>query len=229
MADFGRGLTMKNLKLSKKIELVDRGLGAEIFSAIVNGIGSLLALTALILVIVFAANKTGAGIVLCAVFYGVALFLTYLFSCLYHSLAYNDGKRVFRLLTITAVDYLFTASIMIFAFRFLRDKLPLFLGISIGVTVLSTLFNALDFEKFKYVRILGFLVQTILACAVAYLSLAFLPHIAFIFLLIAFLLYLTSFAFHIAGYQLSYLNSIGHILSATASAFLFFVILLYVI
>ena len=220
---------MKNLKLSKKIELVDRGLGAEIFSAIVNGIGALLALTALILVIVFAANKTGAGIVVCSVFYGVALFITYLFSCLYHSLAYNDGKRVFRLLTITAVDYLFTACIMIFAFRLLRDKLFLFLGISLGITMLSTLFNAIDFEKFKYVRIVGFLVQTVLACIVAYLSLAFLPHIAFIFLLVAFLLFMAGFAFHIAGYQLSYLNSIGHIAIATANAFLFFVIILYVI
>jgi hemolysin III len=214
----------------KSIELVDRGLGAEIFSAIVNGIGGMLALTALILVIVFSSKYGGAKLILTSIFYGVVVFVTYLFSCLYHSLAYNNAKRVFRALTISAVHFLFTACISMFAFNLLEGrKVLLAVGCSLFISLLSLVFNILGFEKFKYVRIVGFVVQTVIALFVTYFSLAFLPHIAFIFMLVSILLFLASFAFHIFGYQLSYLNSVGHIMALAGNAFLFFVILLYVI
>jgi len=220
---------IKNLKLNKKIELVDRGLGAEIFSGIVNGIGALLALTAMILVIVFSASSRGKGIIICSVFYGVTLFLAYLFSCLYHSLAYNDGKRIFRFLTITIVDFLFTSCIMIICYKLFRDKLVLLTGISMGISLISTLFNILNFEKYRYVRIVGFLFQTIIALFVIYKSLVVLPFIAFALVLVAVITFIAGFIFHIFGYQLSYLNSIGHIFVLTGNAFLFFTILLYII
>jgi hemolysin III len=220
---------IKKLELKKKIELVDRGLGAEIFSGIVNGIGALMALVALILVIVFAASKGGKGLVLCSIFYGVALFLTHLFSCLYHSLAYNDGKRVFRLLTITVVQYLFMASIMMFVYSLLRDRFVIVTSVSLAIVLLSTLFNVLDFEKFRFVRITGFALLTIMALVIAFLSLAKLPGIAFGLLIVSIISFITSFAFHIFGYQLSYLNSIGHILAVVGNSFLFFTILLYLI
>ena len=220
---------IKSLNLNKKIELIDRGLGAEIFSGIVNGLGSIFALVALILAIVYAANKGGKGIVLCAVFYGVAFFLTQLFSCLYHSLAYNDGKRVFRFLTISIVNFLFSACIIIFSYRLINDKFWIIAAITLFISMISFFFNLINFEKFRYVRIIGFLIQTFLALYVAYISLALLPSIGFGLMIAATIAYFASFAFHIFGYQLSYLNSVGHIIAVLANAFLFFIILLYVI
>ncbi len=220
---------IKNLKLNKKIELVDRGLGAEIFSGIVNGIGALLALTALILVIVFSSATGGKGIIICSIFYGVSLFLSYLSSCLYHSLAYNDGKRIFRFLTITIVDFLFTSGIMIICYRLFRDNLMLFAGLSMAISAISTIFNILNFEKYRYVRIVGFLFQTILALYIIYKSLIVLPFVAFALLLVAVIAFIVGFIFHIFGYQLSYLNSVGHMFVLTGNTFLFFVILLYII
>ena len=221
---------MKKLGIDKKIELVDRGLGAEIFSGIVNGIGALLALTGLILCIVFAAKQPGAKLLLCAIFYGLAIFLTYLSSCLYHSLAYNNGKRVFRALTISGVDILFTACIAIFALTLLSGKKELLLVLgSFGITGLSIIANIINFEKFKYVRIVGFLLQTMLGFATLYFALPLLPNMAFILMLVSVLSFIAGFIFHIFGYQLSYLNSVGHIITLNGNAFLFFTILLYVI
>ena len=217
------------LELKRKVDLVDRGLGAEIFSGIVNGVGSIFALVALILVIVYAVNKGGKALVLCAVFYGVVLFLANLFSCLYHSLAYNDGKRVFRVLTITLVHFLFTSSIAILTYRLLRGNFLLITGISFGISMLSLMFNFINFEKFRYVRIFGFLLQTLVALYVAYYALALLPGTAFGLLIVAFIAYFASFVFHIFGYQLSYLNSVGHIILQIGNAFFFFTILFYVI
>ena len=220
---------IKSLKLNKKIELVDRGLGAEIFSGIVNGIGALLALTAMILVIVFASIAGGKGLIICSVFYGVILFLTYLASCLYHSLAYNDGKRVFRFLTITLVQFLFSACIMIICYKLFRDKFVMLFGISFALSTISAFFNVIDFEKFRYVRIISFLIQTVMALLVIYKSLVLLPSIAFGLLIVSVITFILGFIFHIYGYQLSYLNSIGHIFVLTGNAFLFFTILLFVI
>ena len=221
---------MKKVNLDKKIELIDRSLGAEIFSAIVNGIGAALFLTGLILCIVYAAKKTSTSLILCAIFYGVAMFLTYLFSCLYHSLKNNNGKRVFRALTISGVDVAITASIMMFAIPLLSGKreLVLVLG-TIVITLLSIMANIIHFDKFKYVRIIGFLFQTVLALITAYLAIALLPHMAFVLMLVATLCFLAGFVFHIFGYQLSYLNSVGHIIILTGNVFLFFAIILYVI
>jgi hemolysin III len=221
---------MKKINLEKKIELIDRSLGAEIFSAIVNGIGAALFLTGLILCIVYAAKKTSTSLILCAIFYGVAMFLTYLFSCLYHSLKNNNGKRVFRALTISGVDVAITASILMFAIPLLSGKkeLVLVLG-TIVITLLSIIANIIHFDKYKYVRIIGFLFQTVLALITAYLAVALLPHMAFVLMLVATLTFLAGFVFHIFGYQLSYLNSVGHIIILTGNVFLFFAILLYVI
>ena len=220
---------MKKINLDKKIELIGRSLGAEIFSAIVNGIGAALFLTGLILCIVYAAKKTSTSLILCAIFYGVVLFLVNLFSCLYHSLAYNDGKRVFRVLTITLVHFLFTSCIALLTYRLMRNNFVLITGISFGISMLSLMFNFINFEKFRYVRIFGFLLQVLVALYVAYFSLALLPGTAFGLLIVAFIAFFASFVFHIFGYQLSYLNSVGHIVLQVGNVFLFFAILLYVI
>lgn len=221
---------IKKLKIDKKIELVDRGLGAEIFSGIVNGIGAALALAGMILCIVFAAKQPGAKILLCSIFYGLVLFLTYLSSCLYHSLAYNNGKRVFRALTISGVDLLFTAGIAIFALTLLTGKKELLFVLgSFGISAISILANIVNFEKFKYVRIFGFLLQTLLGLATLWFALPLLPHMAFVLMLVSVLSFIAGFTFHIFGYQLSYLNSVGHIITLNGNVFLFFTILLYVI
>ena len=98
-----------------------------------------------------------------------------------------------------------------------------------AISVISMLFNILDFEKYRYVRIVGFLIQTIIALLVIYKSLVVLPFMAFALLLVAVITFIAGFVFHIFGYQLSYLNSIGHMFVLTGNTFLFFTILLYII
>jgi predicted membrane channel-forming protein YqfA (hemolysin III family) len=105
----------------------------------------------------------------------------------------------------------------------------LFAGLSMAISAISTIFNILNFEKYRYVRIVGFLFQTILALYIIYKSLIVLPFVAFALLLVAVIAFIVGFIFHIFGYQLSYLNSVGHMFVLTGNTFLFFVILLYII
>ncbi len=73
-------------------------LGEEIANAITHGIGAGLAIAALVLLIVRAVGD-GAGVYLAAALvYGIALLLEYLMSTLYHALAPEGAKRVFKVL-----------------------------------------------------------------------------------------------------------------------------------
>ena len=222
---------IKKMNLDKKIELVDRGIGPEIFSAIVNGIGTILALTAMIVIIVYASKTNRMDSLVCSVFYGLTLFITYLFSCLYHALAYNNGKRIFRALTITSVSLLFLSMITTFNIMLFQtgNKVKLFVITSLVLTILTFFANLLQFEKIKFVRIISFLILTLISFATAYFTLGILPGVAIAFMLVSAILYLLSFAFHIFGYQVGYFNSVGHIFALTANIFMFFTILLYVI
>ena len=221
---------IKKMNLEKKIELVDRGLGPEIFSAIVQGLMTPLALTAMIVIIIAATKTERMDTLVCSVFYGLTLFITYLFSCLYHALAYNNGKRVFRALTITSVSTLFLSMITMFNVLVLGGKKSaVFIIASIVITVFTYLANIFNFEKLKFVRIIGFLILTVIALATAYFCIVPLPQMPIVFMLVSTILYALSFSFHIFGYQVGYFNSIGHIFAAAANAFMFFTILLYVI
>ena len=221
---------IKKMNLDKKVELVDRGLGPEIFSAIVNGIGAALALAAMVVIIVVATKTENLNSLVCSVFYGLTLFITYLFSCLYHALAYNNGKRVFRALTITSVSFLFLSMITTFNAIVLDGKRSIiFIVVSLILTVLTFFANLINFEKLKFVRIIGFLVLTVIAFATAFFSITPLPSFAVALMVVSALLYVLSFAFHIFGYQVGYFNSVGHIFAGDANAFMYFTILLYVI
>lgn len=73
-------------------------LGEEIANSITHGIGAALAIAALVLLIVRAVSD-GAGIYLfAALVYGIAMLVEYLMSTLYHAIAHDGAKRVFKVL-----------------------------------------------------------------------------------------------------------------------------------
>lgn len=82
-------------------------LSEEIVNAITHGIGTLLAIAALVLLIVRSATRAPAGqtagYVVGYTIFGVTLVTLYLFSTLYHSLARCGAKRVFASLDHAAI------------------------------------------------------------------------------------------------------------------------------
>ena len=71
-------------------------LGEEIANAVIHGIGTLLGIAACTLLIV-AATKSGSAMkVVCASIYGATLIILFLMSTLYHALAPEKAKKVFR-------------------------------------------------------------------------------------------------------------------------------------
>lgn len=83
-------------------------LGEEIANSVTHGIGAALGIAALVLLIVKSVTDGGGVLLAGALVYGISLLLEYLMSTLYHALAPEKAKRVFKVLDHSGI-YLFIA------------------------------------------------------------------------------------------------------------------------
>ncbi len=83
-------------------------LGEEVANSITHGIGVLLSIAALPILIVTAVSHGGGVLLLAALVYGITMLLEYLMSTLYHAIAADKAKRVFKVLDHSFI-YLFIA------------------------------------------------------------------------------------------------------------------------
>ncbi|MCL1891541.1 MAG: hemolysin III family protein [Coriobacteriia bacterium] len=83
-------------------------LGEEIANSVTHGIGALLAIAALVILIVLAVQRGGGIYLLAALVYGITMLLEYLMSTMYHALAVEKAKKVFKVLDHSFI-YLFIA------------------------------------------------------------------------------------------------------------------------
>jgi hemolysin III len=100
---------------------IDRvqSLGEEIANSVTHGVGALASLVALPF-LVLAGLPHGASVVAGNVVFGASLFLLYLSSTIYHSLARNRAKRVFRIIDHSAIYILIAGTYTPFSLGVLR-------------------------------------------------------------------------------------------------------------
>ena len=96
-----------------------QSLGEEIANSITHGMGAALSLVALPF-LVMAGLPHGAGVVTGNIVFGASLFLLYISSTIYHSLARNRAKRVFRIIDHSAIYVLIAGTYTPFMLGVLR-------------------------------------------------------------------------------------------------------------
>lgn len=84
-------------------------LGEEIANSITHGVGALLAIAAIPLCVVAAVRSGGGLHLLAALVYSIFMLLEYVMSTLYHAIAAEKAKRVFKVLDHSLI-YLFIAA-----------------------------------------------------------------------------------------------------------------------
>lgn len=83
-------------------------LGEEIANSITHGIGALLAIAAIPILVVMAVGAGGGVKLAAALVYSITMLTEYLMSTLYHAIAADGAKRVFKVLDHSCI-YLFIA------------------------------------------------------------------------------------------------------------------------
>jgi hemolysin III len=96
-----------------------QSLGEEIANSVTHGVGALASVVALPFLVMAAAPRGIPSVVGNAVF-GVSLVLLYLSSTIYHSLARNRAKRVFRIIDHSAIYLLIAGTYTPFTLGVLR-------------------------------------------------------------------------------------------------------------
>ena len=97
-------------------------LGEEIANSVSHGVGVLLGIAALVLLIVMAVSHGGGVRLAAAIIMGVSLIVEYLFSTLYHALAPEKAKAVFRVLDHCGIYLLIAGSYAPFSLVTLTDR-----------------------------------------------------------------------------------------------------------
>jgi hemolysin III len=96
-----------------------QSLGEEIANSVTHGAGALASVVALPF-LVMAGLPHGAGVVAGNVVFGTSLLLLYISSTMYHSLARNRAKRVFRIIDHSAIYVLIAGTYTPFSLGVLR-------------------------------------------------------------------------------------------------------------
>ena len=99
-----------------------QSLGEEIANSVSHGIGLLAALIALP-VLVFGAARNGTAAMVGAGIFGLTMALLYLTSTLYHAMAHDRAKRVFRVLDHSAIYLLIAGTYTPFTLGVLRGTM----------------------------------------------------------------------------------------------------------
>ncbi len=129
---------------------MDYTLGEELVNSISHGIGAGLGIAACVLCIIKAALSGNPWAVVSCSIFGATLILLYLNSTLYHALAKNKAKRVFRIIDHCSVFLLVAGTYTPYLFVSLHGAIGWVLfGIIWGLTAIGITLNIIDPDKYE--------------------------------------------------------------------------------
>jgi hemolysin III len=204
--------------------------GEEIANAITHGIGTALAIAALVLLAVFSVMRGTVWHVVSFSIFGATLVILYLESTLYHSITHKEVKRLFRKFDHMAIFLLIAGTYTPFCLTILRGALGwTMFGVVWGSTIAGIVLKAfLTGKKDRLSTALYILMGWLIVIAIKkmYLSMTF---SGFLFLVIGGLLYTVGALFY-SWDKLKYNHGVWHLFVIGGSVCHFFSVmsLLYV-
>jgi hemolysin III len=171
--------------------------GEEIANSITHGIGAALSIAGLVAIVAVAAlDRSAWRIVACAI-YGTSLVLLYTSSTLYHALANNRAKQVFKILDHSSIYLLIAGTYTPFTLITLRGPWGWTLfGVIWGLCVCGVVFKSLWIDRLKSASTVVYVLMGWCAVFAIRPLLAALPWTGFMWLLAGGLCYTAGVAFY---------------------------------
>ncbi len=216
-------------KIAEKIKQSKMySLGEEIFSSVAHGVGSLLAIAATVLLIVFAALDGNALAVVARSIYGATMIILYTMSTLYHSITNPGAKKVFRVIDHCSIFLLIAGTYTpICMGTLLKSDGILILSIIWAAAILGIALNAIDLEKFKNVSVAAYIVMGLLILIKIGDLVKLMPAGGLVFLTVGGAVYILGVIFYLMK-KVKYMHSIWHLFVLGGSVLHFFCILFYI-
>ncbi len=204
-------------------------LGEEIANSITHGIGAGLSIAALVVLIVKSVNDGGGILLLAALFFGISLLVEYLMSTLYHAIAHEGAKRVFKVLDHSCIYLLIAGTYSPYCLVTLMPVGGFWLFIGIWVVALAGV--AIEaFWTFRPRWVSAVIYVVMGWCIVAFIPELFarLDPVGFWLLLSGGISYTVGAALYVMK-RIKYMHSVFHVFVLAGSILQFFSILLFVI
>lgn len=134
--------------------------GEEIANAITHGIGTLLAIAACVLLIVFSAQTGDVYKIISFTVFGISLIILYLGSTLYHSITTQKAKKVFRIIDHSSIYILIAGTYTPYTLTVLRGGKGWWIFSFVwGIAVVGIILKAIWLERFDKIATVFYLVM----------------------------------------------------------------------
>ena len=216
--------------VKNKITLPAYTIGEEITNSVTHGIGVLLSVAALVLCVVKSVFFNDVWAIVSSVIYGSTLVVLYLMSTIYHSLAPNKAKRIFRIIDHCSIFLLIAGTYTPFTLVSFRGPLGWSMfGIIWGMAIFGIVLNAIDLEKFSKVSFVCYLIMGWAVVMAIKPVMASVEKGGLILLLAGGIAYSLGAVFYAAGAKKKYIHSVWHVFVIIGSVLHFFSVFFYVI
>lgn len=201
----------------------------ERFNSISHLVGAALALAGAVVLVVVASQDGDVSRIVSFSIYGATLFLLYLISTLYHSLAPGRAKRVFRILDHQAIYLLIAGSYTPYTLVTLDGVVGWrMFGAIWGMAVLGLVLDALPRRGARVLPVLIYLVMGWLIVLAINPLLAVLPCAGFVWLLAGGLFYSSGVVFYALDRHYPWMHGVWHLFVLAGSISHYVAILFYV-
>jgi hemolysin III len=202
----------------------------EIANAVTHGIGTVFAVAALVILVVFAGSYGDLWHIISVAIYGSTLVILYLTSTLYHSFQGRRVKHIFRILDHSAIYLLIAGTYTPFTLVTLRGALSWTVFAIIWTMALSgVVLKVLFIKKFAILFIIFYLLMGWLVLFTIKPLLLNLPGGGLIWLITGGVFYSLGVIFYIIGKKRLLYHAIWHLFVLGGSICHFFSILFYVL
>jgi hemolysin III len=201
--------------------------GEEIANSITHGIGAALSVAGLVAIVVVAARHRSAVQIVAGTVYGASLVLMYTSSTIYHALANNRAKRVFKILDHSSIYLLIAGTYTPVTLITLRGPWGWTLfGVVWGLCVCGVVFKFLWIGRLKVASTVVYLLMGWCAVLAIRPLLAALPWAGFVWLAAGGLCYTAGVAFYVNSSRFA--HSIWHLFVLAGSLCQYWAVFRYV-
>lgn len=201
-------------------------LGEELFNAITHGIGALLSVAGCVILLVRCHQLSDGVAAVSSAIYGTTLIILYTMSTLYHALANEKAKAVFRVFDHVTIYLLIAGTYTPYTLACLGGALGWTLfGIVWAAAIVGIVFSSISLRRFQKLSMICYIAMgwvILIAIKPLWQVIGTLP---MVFLVIGGVLYTGGVLF----YQMKesrYMHSIWHLFVIAGSIFQYFSILL---
>ena len=204
-------------------------LGEEIFSAVTHGVGAALGIAALVTMVVRAATRGDAYAVVSAAIFGASLVILYTMSTLYHALANEKAKKVFRIFDHATIFLLIAGTYTPYLLVSMRGQTGWILFFVLwGLTAVGITFDSIMLDKFRKIEMLLYVGMGWCIIIASGTLVASLAKGGLVLLFTGGVFYTVGIIFY-ALKKIRYMHSIWHFFVLAGSIFHYFSVYLYVL